>query len=75
MVTASHNPSEYNGLKFFGSDGIIVGPRTGRNLARLAEEMSDTKPRRGTVTPAGNLIAVLEGRGPEHIVNPEVLRA
>ena len=27
MVTASHNPPEWNGIKFFHEDGIVFGPR------------------------------------------------
>lgn len=32
MVTASHNPVEYNGIKVFKSDGIKVGAHTERSI-------------------------------------------
>ncbi len=42
MITASHNPSDYNGLKFSGKDVLPIGYDTGLNaLEKLVE--SDTK--------------------------------
>ncbi|HMP02219.1 MAG TPA: phosphoglucosamine mutase, partial [Gemmatales bacterium] len=32
QVSASHNPSPYNGLKFFGDDGSVLGPEAGAVL-------------------------------------------
>ena len=37
-VTASHNPPEYNGLKFSTSDGAPAPPEVTRQLERLAEK-------------------------------------
>ncbi len=39
MVTASHNPPEYNGLKIFGSDGIAL---SGEDEATLESRMMET---------------------------------
>ncbi|MCJ7458809.1 MAG: phosphoglucosamine mutase [candidate division Zixibacteria bacterium] len=38
MITASHNPAEWNGLKFFNSDGIFLDEREGKKLFSLAEK-------------------------------------
>ena len=36
QISASHNPPEYNGLKFFQPQGMVLGPEAGRDLlARL----------------------------------------
>jgi len=32
MVTASHNPAEYNGYKVYGDDGCQIGPETAREV-------------------------------------------
>jgi phosphomannomutase/phosphoglucomutase len=37
MITASHNPPEYNGVKLIGSDGIELSERT---LERIEDELS-----------------------------------
>ena len=38
MLTASHNPAEWNGLKFFNSDGIFLDEKEGKKLFSLAEK-------------------------------------
>ncbi|MFQ6129548.1 MAG: phosphoglucosamine mutase, partial [Candidatus Hadarchaeaceae archaeon] len=35
MITASHNPPEYNGIKFWGSDGIAYTPEQERAIERI----------------------------------------
>lgn len=35
MVTASHNPPEYNGLKIFGADGIALSGDDEKNLEKI----------------------------------------
>ena len=30
QISASHNPAEYNGLKFFQPEGMVLGPAEGR---------------------------------------------
>jgi len=37
MITASHNPSEYNGIKLFGSDGIGFSRTQERSIEWLCE--------------------------------------
>jgi phosphomannomutase len=38
ILTASHNPIEWNALKFVGPDGIFLDAATGAEVRRLAEE-------------------------------------
>lgn len=38
MLTASHNPEEWNGLKFFNSEGTFLNRKEGRRLFSLAEK-------------------------------------
>lgn len=38
LVTASHNPAEWNGLKLAAGDGTFVAPETGREVQRVFEE-------------------------------------
>ncbi len=38
MLTASHNSTEWNGLKFFNSDGIFLDEKEGKKLFTLAEK-------------------------------------
>ena len=37
IITASHNPREWNGLKFLGSDGVFISAARGEELLRLYE--------------------------------------
>ncbi|CAN5251632.1 phosphoglucosamine mutase [soil metagenome] len=37
MITASHNPAPYNGLKLFGPDGAVLPPRQGLEVKALFE--------------------------------------
>jgi len=49
-VTASHNPVEYNGFKFFSADGVFLGQREASELFRLVDGESDRRAsKRGTV--------------------------
>jgi phosphomannomutase len=38
MITASHNPAEWNGLKFINYDGIFLDEKKGKKLFSLAEK-------------------------------------
>jgi phosphomannomutase len=38
MITASHNPVEWNGLKFIGSDGLFLDPEACKEMYKLADE-------------------------------------
>lgn len=38
VITASHNPEQWNGLKFLGSDGVFLGPAQCAMLWCLADE-------------------------------------
>jgi phosphomannomutase len=35
QITASHNPSEWNGLKLFGADGAVLSADTGRQVKAI----------------------------------------
>ena len=37
MITASHNPVEWNALKFIGPDGVFLEADTGRQLGAIAK--------------------------------------
>ena len=41
IITASHNPGEWNGLKFLGSDGVFIAPETGQQLVDIYESTGD----------------------------------
>ncbi len=41
MITASHNPPEYNGYKVYGSDGCQVLPDAASDITSLIESISD----------------------------------
>ncbi len=41
IITASHNPGEWNGLKFLGADGVFIEPETGKQLVELYESTGD----------------------------------
>ena len=47
VVTASHNPIEWNALKFVGADGIFLNSETGGKLRLLAEGTSPERVDRG----------------------------
>ena len=38
IITASHNPLEWNALKFVGPDGVFLNERQGKRLAELIEK-------------------------------------
>src|SRR3954464_12104237 len=38
MITASHNPAPYNGLKLFGPDGAVLSAPEGARIQRIFEE-------------------------------------
>lgn len=45
MITASHNPVEYNGIKFFGSDGYKLSDDMEAEIEAILENPIDTLPR------------------------------
>jgi phosphoglucosamine mutase len=45
MISASHNPFEDNGIKFFGGDGFKLLDETEAEIERLMDAESDTLPR------------------------------
>ena len=44
VITASHNPSQWNGLKFIRKDGIFLNEKEAGDLIRLYEERKKTPP-------------------------------
>ena len=40
VISASHNPYEYNGIKFFGGDGYKLGDELERTIERNIEVLS-----------------------------------
>jgi len=57
MISASHNPVEDNGIKFFGADGFKLSDETEEEIERLIDEAEDRLPR-----PAGGGIGVVSDR-------------
>jgi phosphomannomutase len=52
MITASHNPPQYNGLKISGENAVPVGYSTGLNrLEKMVEARVKSTHSRGTLTP------------------------
>jgi len=49
-VTASHNPREWNALKFIGPDGIFLDAAAGATVQKLAGEDGGRRGRTGKVT-------------------------
>ncbi|MEJ6400287.1 phosphoglucosamine mutase [Nicoliella lavandulae] len=45
MITASHNPAEYNGIKFFGSDGYKLSDELEEEIEAILEADHDDLPR------------------------------
>ncbi len=45
MITASHNPVEYNGIKFFGSDGYKLSDDMEEEIEAILEKDEDILPR------------------------------
>ncbi|WP_283678130.1 phosphoglucosamine mutase [Lentilactobacillus sp. Marseille-Q4993] len=45
MITASHNPVEYNGIKFFGSDGYKLSDQMEEEIEAILEKDDDILPR------------------------------
>ena len=41
MITASHNPKEYNGYKVYGSDGAQMSPEATAKVVKFIEEIAD----------------------------------
>ena len=41
MITASHNPKEYNGLKVYGPQGVQIIPPTDAHIAEAIEQNLD----------------------------------
>ena len=62
IITASHNPEEWNGLKFLGSDGVFLNSSEG---AKIFEVYKSTGDIRGT-SPAGQLFE-WEGANEHHV--------
>lgn len=41
MITASHNPKEYNGYKVYGPDGAQMSPEATKKVVKFIEEIAD----------------------------------
>lgn len=45
MISASHNPVEDNGIKYFGPDGFKLSDEQELEIERLMDEEEDSLPR------------------------------
>ncbi len=50
MITASHNPKEFNGIKLCGSDGLSIGLENGLDKIKIIMEKSQFKNGKGGLT-------------------------
>ncbi len=55
-VTASHNPVEWNALKFIGPDGIFLEGSAAAQVQRLAVEGGEGRGKAGTLTTDGRAV-------------------
>lgn len=60
QITASHNPAEYNGIKFFGPDGFKLLDEQEADIEKLLDAPEDTLPRPST-TSLGTVTSYPEG--------------
>src|SRR4029077_11253875 len=56
-ITASHNPIEWNALKFIGSDGIFLDGPDGKRVQELAREGVEGRGKPGKVTTDEDAVA------------------
>jgi phosphomannomutase len=56
-ITASHNPIEWNALKFIGADGIFLDGPEGKRVQHLAVEDGEGRGRAGKVTTDADAVA------------------
>ena len=70
VISASHNPVEDNGIKFFGGDGFKLTDAEEDRLEELLDETADSEPRRPTGTALGQVFEEPAGIGRyvEHLV-------
>lgn len=61
MISASHNPVEDNGIKFFGADGYKLLDETEAEIERLMDASEDTLPR-PTGGAIGTVVSDLEAK-------------
>ena len=60
MISASHNPVEDNGIKFFGSDGYKLTEAQEEEIEKMLNEQEDTLPR-PTGADVGSVVEYFEG--------------
>lgn len=60
MISASHNPVEDNGIKFFGADGYKLTDAQEEEIEKLLNEQEDTLPR-PTGADVGSVMEYFEG--------------
>lgn len=57
MISASHNPAEYNGIKIFSGNGFKLPDETEDEIERLTNStMLSTSSRIGIIRPSGNAV-------------------
>jgi len=76
VLTASHNPPAYHGLKLFDASGAIVADRHSRRIEAIARaRMNDDTPPRSTRTPRAISLAEPYLDALERLVDSDALRA
>ena len=66
VVSASHNPYEDNGIKFFGPDGTKIADDLERRIETLVDQDGSDTPSAGS-SPAPGRVRVLHGAGGDYL--------
>ncbi len=61
VISASHNPPEYNGIKFFDADGFKLPDATEDEMQRIVEEL------RGEDVACGAAVSALDGAAQRYV--------
>jgi phosphomannomutase len=78
QISASHNPPQYNGLKFFQVEGMVLGPEAGRALLERIERKAfgwvGADDLGGVFEPGGEPLDRGHQQAVEALVKPRLIR-
>ncbi|KAL0212239.1 hypothetical protein RCL1_005865 [Eukaryota sp. TZLM3-RCL] len=67
VITASHNPIEWNGIKFIDSDGLFCSPDICNHIYRLAPSIAVDLPTLSSLNTANNIVNHVQDSLDAHI--------